>query len=120
MFATQGIKLVFIGDYMILDDLYKIILDRKKKMPDNSYVTSLFREGSDKIIQKVGEESTEVIIAAKNKDRKRIISEVADLIFHLLIMLSLFKITPLDIFKELKKRKTSLLPNLGYFVNRKK
>ncbi len=90
---------------MILDELYKIIEDRKKKMPENSYVASLFKKGADRIIQKVGEESTEVIIAAKNENKQRIISEIADLFFHLLIMLSLFKITPDDIFKELEKRR---------------
>ena len=66
------------------DVIYKIIEDRKKKMPEDSYVASLFDKGKDKIIQKVGEESTEVIIAAKNEGKDRIISEVADLIFHLL------------------------------------
>ncbi|OGE64550.1 phosphoribosyl-ATP diphosphatase [Candidatus Daviesbacteria bacterium RIFCSPLOWO2_02_FULL_36_7] len=90
---------------MTIKKLYKIIEDRKKKMPEDSYVASLFDKGKDKIIQKVGEESTEVIIAAKNEGKDRIISEVADLIFHLLIMLSLFNITPSDILKELGKRR---------------
>lgn len=90
---------------MTLDELYKIIEDRKKKMPKDSYVASLFKKGEDKIIQKVGEESIEVIIAAKNESKQRIISEAADLIFHLLIMMSLFKITPADIFDEFSKRK---------------
>ena len=89
---------------MTLDELYKIIEDRKKKIPANSYVASLFKEGADRIIQKVGEESTEVIIAAKNEGKERIISEIADLIFHLLVMMSLFKITPSDILKELRRR----------------
>lgn len=89
---------------MTLVKLYKIIMDRKKKMSENSYVASLFKEGTDKIIQKVGEESTEVIIAAKNKNKKEIISEVADLIFHLLIMLANFGISLKDILKELERR----------------
>lgn len=92
---------------MTLDDLYKIIEDRKKKMLKDSYVASLFKKGKDKIIQKVGEESIELTIAAKNESKKRIISEVADLIFHLLIMLSLFNITPSDILEELSKRRHS-------------
>lgn len=95
---------------MTIDRLYKIIECRKKKMPDNSYTTSLFKEGTDRVIQKVGEEATEVIIAAKNEGKKRIISEVADLIFHLLVMLSLFNITPSDILKELGQRRK---PNQG-------
>lgn len=90
---------------MTLEKLYEIIEDRKKKMPENSYVASLFKKGADRIIQKVGEESTEVIIAAKNESKQRIISEIADLLFHLLILMSILKITPLDIFKELGKRR---------------
>ncbi len=90
---------------MTLEDLYKIIEDRKKNMPVDSYVASLFREGEDRIIQKVGEEATEVIITAKGKSRERIISEIADLWFHTLILLSAFSITPKDIFIELQKRK---------------
>lgn len=89
---------------MTLNKLYKIIENRKKKMPKNSYVASLFKEGQDKIIQKIGEEATEVVIAAKNESKERIISEVADLIFHLLVMLSSFNINPGDILKELSKR----------------
>ena len=72
---------------MTLEELYKIIEDRKKNMPEGSYVASLFKEGSDRIIQKVGEESTEVIIAAKNEKTIRIIEEVSDLIFHVLVLL---------------------------------
>ncbi len=90
---------------MTLNKLYKIIEDRKNNKPRGSYVAFLFKEGQDKIIQKVGEEATEVIIAAKNKSKQRIVSEVADLLFHILVMLSVFKITPLDILKELEKRK---------------
>lgn len=73
-------------------------------MPPKSYIASLFREGEDRIIQKVGEEATEVVIASKNKSKDRIISETADLIFHLLILLSFKNISPQDIFKELDKR----------------
>lgn len=90
---------------MILDEIFKIIEDRKKKMPQDSYVAALFKGGEDRVIQKVGEESIEVIIAAKNKNRQKIISEAADLFFHLLVMLSLFKISPVDILKELEKRR---------------
>lgn len=89
---------------MKLEELYTVIENRKKKMQENSYVASLFKKGKDKIIQKVGEESIEVIIAAKNEGKQRIISEIADLIFHLLVLMNLFKITPSDVIKELKKR----------------
>ena len=90
---------------MTLEELYKIIEDRKKNMPENSYVASLFRDGNDRIIQKVGEEATEVIIAAKNESKDRVVSEVADLLFHLLIMLANKGIKVEEILDELDKRK---------------
>ena len=89
---------------MTIDELYKIIQDRKLKMPKDSYVASLFKEGRDRIIQKIGEEATEVIIAVKNKNKQRIICEVADLWFHILVMLASFNITPDEITKELDNR----------------
>jgi phosphoribosyl-ATP pyrophosphohydrolase len=90
---------------MTLEELYEIIKDRKKNGSEHSYVASLFKRGNDCIIQKVGEEATEVIIAAKNKTKKRIISEVADLLFHILVMLSAYKITLQEILQELEKRR---------------
>ncbi len=90
---------------MTLEELEKIIENRKKKMPKDSYVASLFKKGADIIIQKVGEESTEVVIAAKNESKKRIISEVADLLFHILVLLSANNIKLMDVFKELNKRR---------------
>jgi len=73
-------------------------------MPKDSYVATLFRLGEDRIIQKVGEEATEVVIAAKNKNKQRIISETADLLFHLLVLLSFKNITLTNIEKELERR----------------
>lgn len=97
---------------MNLEQLYKIIQDRKKQMPKNSYTASLFQEGKDRIIQKVGEEAVEVVIAAaksdlaaKNESKKEIISEMADLWFHCLVLLTSLGITPTDIFEELEKRR---------------
>lgn len=92
---------------MTLEDLYKIIENRKEKMPKDSYVASLFREGKDRIIQKVGEESTEVIIAAKNESKQRIISEVTDLLFHVLVLLAAYNINLNAVLKELNKRRTT-------------
>ena len=89
---------------MTLEELYKIIEDRKKNMPKDSYVASLFRDGNDRIVQKIGEEATEVVIAAKNEGKERIIAEVADLMFHTLILLANYNIKPEDIFEELDKR----------------
>lgn len=73
--------------YEIFHQLYKLIEDRKQNLPENSYVSKLFKKGSDKIIQKVGEEAIETVIALKNADREEIVYETADLIFHLLVAL---------------------------------
>jgi len=100
--AKAGIQ--FNINRMNINKLMKIIRDRKLKMPKESYVASLFKAGQDRIIQKVGEEATEVIIAAKNKNKKRIISEVADLLFHLLILLIYAGISFSNIEEELEKR----------------
>lgn len=89
---------------MTLEELYKIIEDRKKNMPEDSYVASLFRDGNDRIVQKVGEEATEVVIAAKNEGKERIIAEVADLWFHTLVLLANYDINLSEIQKELSKR----------------
>lgn len=89
---------------MTLEELYKIILSRKKEMPEGSYVASLFRDGDDRIIQKVGEEAVEVVIAAKNESRERLISEVADLTFHTLVLLADKNIKLSEILTELEKR----------------
>ncbi len=89
---------------MTLEELYKIIEDRKKNMPEDSYVASLFRDGNDRIVQKIGEEATEVVIAAKNEGKERIIAEVADLWFHTLVLLANYDINLSEIQKELSKR----------------
>jgi len=89
---------------MKINKLLEIIKDRKLKMPKDSYVASLFKLGDDRIIQKIGEEATEVVIAAKNENKQRIVSEVADLLFHLLILLVSSGITLSDIEKELENR----------------
>jgi len=70
-----------------LKDLYELINDRKKKMPDNSYTTSLFKKGLNEIVKKIGEESVEVIIAAKSGSKKRMREETADLLYHILVLL---------------------------------
>ena len=71
-----------------LNQLNKLIKDRKKELPEDSYTTRLFKEGADRIIQKVGEEAIETVIAAKNRDKIEIVNEVSDLIYHLLVMLA--------------------------------
>lgn len=89
---------------MTIDELYQIIESRKKEMPKDSYVASLFSDGKDRIIQKVGEEAVEVVIAAKNESKERVIAEVADLFFHTLVLLSNLEIQPSEICEELENR----------------
>lgn len=71
-----------------LNQLFRLIQKRKEELPENSYTTKLFREGTDYIIQKVGEEAVETLIAAKNKGKQAIVNEVSDLIYHLFVMLA--------------------------------
>lgn len=87
-----------------LEEVYQIIDDRKRNPIKGSYVSSLFGKGLDKILKKVGEEASETIIAAKNKDKKEIIYETADLWFHTLILLAYSGITTEDIYEELGRR----------------
>ncbi len=90
--------------YEILEKLYEKIQDRKKNLPENSYVATLFKKGSDKIIQKVGEEAIETVIALKNRDKDEIIYEASDLIFHLIVALVDTGVKIEDIQEELLKR----------------
>jgi phosphoribosyl-AMP cyclohydrolase / phosphoribosyl-ATP pyrophosphohydrolase len=87
-----------------LNELFKLIKQRKKELPENSYTTKLFKDGSNRIIQKVGEEAVETIIAAKNKDKNEIINETSDLIYHLFVMLTDLNIEFSEIANNLKKR----------------
>lgn len=89
----------------ILYELYDVISNRKEKMPEGSYTTYLFDKGLDKILKKVGEENAEVIIAAKNREKPEVVYEVADLIYHLLVLLVEQGVELGDIFAELKSRR---------------
>jgi phosphoribosyl-AMP cyclohydrolase / phosphoribosyl-ATP pyrophosphohydrolase len=87
-----------------INRLNHLIKERKKNLPENSYTTKLFNEGANRIIQKVGEEAIETVIAAKNRDKKEIINESADLIYHLIVMLTEQEIEFEDVVNELVKR----------------
>ena len=67
--------------------LYELLEDRKEKRPEGSYTTYLFEKGLDKILKKVGEECTEVIIAAKDRDHKETVYEIADLAYHVMVLM---------------------------------
>lgn len=85
-------------------ELYELLVGRKEKLPEGSYTTYLFQKGIDKILKKVGEESTEVIIAAKDNDRSETIYEIADLAYHIMVMMVEMGISVDDVKKELASR----------------
>ena len=87
-----------------LEGLMNLIQGRKTEKKEGSYTTYLFEKGLDKILKKVGEESTEVIIAAKDKDTKETIYEIADLAYHVMVMMAEMEIPLTDVTKELAKR----------------
>jgi phosphoribosyl-ATP pyrophosphohydrolase/phosphoribosyl-AMP cyclohydrolase len=87
-----------------LRGLYNLLLGRKKEMPQGSYTTYLFEKGLDKILKKVGEESTEVIIAGKAQDKKETVYEIADLAYHVMVLMVEMGITIDDVQKELASR----------------
>ena len=89
----------------VLNELYNIILDRIKKMPEGSYTAQLVSRGLGYIAQKFGEEAVEVIVAALSEDRGRFIEEVADLIYHLLVLMAIKNVSPNDIVLELRRRR---------------
>lgn len=93
----------------ILNDLTEVLADRKNQNADESYVASLHQAGLNKILEKIGEEATEVIIAAKDAEanpgqKDEVIKEVADLWFHSMVILSNLDLTAQDVLNELAER----------------
>ena len=89
----------------ILETLYQIILERKQLADgEKSYVKSLYDKGLDKILGKIGEEATETAVAGKGGDKQEIIGEVADLFFHVLVLLGYYDLPPETIYAELRRR----------------
>ena len=84
--------------------LYDLLVGRKENLPEGSYTTYLFQKGIDKILKKVGEETTEVIIAGKADDKAETIYEIADLAYHVMVMMVEMGITMEDVKKELASR----------------
>ena len=87
-----------------MNGLYELLTDRKEKMPEGSYTSYLFQKGIDKILKKVGEETTEVIIAAKADDKRDTVYEIADLAYHVMVLMVEMGITVDDIKNELASR----------------
>lgn len=88
--------------------LAAVIDSRKGGDPEQSYVSRLFHKGDDAVLKKIGEEATEVVLAAKDvrlgSERRALVGEVADLWFHCLVMLAHFDLSPADVLAELERR----------------
>nr|WP_304216607.1 bifunctional phosphoribosyl-AMP cyclohydrolase/phosphoribosyl-ATP diphosphatase HisIE [Fredinandcohnia onubensis] len=91
--------------FAILNELEEVIAKREAEMPEGAYTTYLFDKGVDKILKKVGEEASEVIIAAKNRDHEELKWEAADLIYHLLVLLREQKLPLDEVLSVLQKRR---------------
>lgn len=92
------------SELQFLNELEALVKSRKEEMPDESYTTSLFNKGIDKIAQKVGEEAVETVIESKNDQKKKFVGEVADLLFHLLVLLREKNVSLKKVVKKLEKR----------------
>lgn len=92
----------------IINELYEVINDRKANPVKDSYTNYLFDKGMDKILKKVGEECTEVIIGCKNKDKNEVINEISDLTYHILVMMAAMDIRTIDVFNSLEERRKKI------------
>lgn len=92
------------GEPFSVEGLYQLLQGRKESLPEGSYTTYLFQKGLDKILKKVGEESTEVIIAGKAQDKAETIYEIADLMYHVMVLMVEMGISVEDVRKELASR----------------
>ena len=88
----------------ILEEVYRIVQQRRSQSADQSYVASLFAKGLDKILGKIGEEATETAVAGKGGNPKEVVSETADLFFHVLVLLGYYDLPPQRIYAELRRR----------------
>jgi len=91
----------------VIDEVFAVIEDRKANLPEDSYTASLFthEKGEDAVLEKLGEETTELLLAAKNDDREEIAHESADIVYHLLVLLSMKDMDLDDLRAELAERR---------------
>ncbi len=92
----------------VLKELYQVILQRREQPQEGSYTCYLFEKGLDKILKKVGEESSEVIIAAKNGEKTETVGEICDLLYHLLVMMAQEGIPVEDVEAVLEQRRQKI------------
>ena len=91
----------------ILEELFAVIESRKQNLPEDSYTTTLFthEKGENHVLEKLGEEATELILAAKDDDREEIAYESADIVYHLLVLLAMKDMSYEDLLAELESRR---------------
>jgi phosphoribosyl-ATP pyrophosphohydrolase len=91
----------------VLDELFAVIEDRKERLPEDSYTASLFthEKGENAVLEKLGEESTELVLAAKDDDREELAHESADIVYHLLVLLAMKDLELADLRAALEKRR---------------
>lgn len=89
----------------MIDQLYQLILDRKENPTEGSYTSTLLAGGVPNISQKVGEEATEVVVAALSQENRRLIEELADLAYHTLVLMAAKGVTPGDVKAALQRRR---------------
>jgi len=94
-------------DADIIDELFAVIEQRKEELPEDSYTTSLFthEKGENAVLEKLGEETTELILAAKDDDHEELAHESADIVYHLLVLLSMKEMDVSDLRAELATRR---------------
>lgn len=95
------------SDEDVIEEVFAVIEDRKETLPADSYTASLFthEKGENRVLEKLGEETTEVILAAKDDDSEEIAAESADLLYHLLVLFSMKEMDLGDLRAELEKRR---------------
>jgi phosphoribosyl-ATP pyrophosphohydrolase len=89
----------------VMDDLYAVLLERQREMPEGSYTAKLLAASPDKVLKKVGEEATEVVMAAKDGDVDQLRYEIGDLVYHLLVVMVRWGVTPHELAEELAARR---------------
>nr|WP_218644699.1 phosphoribosyl-ATP diphosphatase [Natronomonas gomsonensis] len=91
----------------VLDELFDVIESRKEELPEDSYTTSLFthEKGENAVLEKLGEETTELILAAKDDDSEELAHEAADIVYHMLVLLSMKEMDLEDLRAELRERR---------------
>lgn len=88
----------------IIDTLYELIIERRENPREDSYTCRLFKKGKDEILKKVGEEAVEVIVASKGQGKDQLVHELADLLYHILVLMAEEGVKPEDLYNELESR----------------